>query len=147
MAKQVHIPAYEPYPKSAPIPPILSGVQFAHATNEDGGATQSLRTGRMLAPGEHGYIVGGEPDDHGNRIPTHYHEGLMSPLDAINHRSRLRQQTHALGASLGSWRDKGKVEIDASRVEPSRAVAVRAAKTRGEKAIWDNKRGKEVRTS
>lgn len=144
MSKQVHVPPYEPYPKSAPLPPVLSGMQFAHATNTDGGATQDLRTGRMLQPGTKGYIVGGEPDSHGQRIPTHYHEGLMSPLDAIKHRSRLRQSTQALGASLGSWRDNGKVEIDASRVT-SKKQAVSLGKQRGEKAVWNNKRGREVR--
>lgn len=146
--------------------PILSAMQFATNTQRQGGATQNLRTGRLLKGnirvkdeiGKHvevpntadpGYIVSGEPDTSGQRIPTRYiPRKEATPIVAIQERSRLQEATNSPEAALGWWRDKGKaapVESDASAVYRDRRRAKLIGRRRGEKAIWDNKRQREIR--
>lgn len=147
--------------------PVLSAMQFATNTQRQGGATQNLRTGRLLKgnkrtidpdTGQHvevhgtadpGYIVSGEPDRSGSRIPTRYiPRKEATPLEALHERSRLQEQTNSPNASLGWWRDKGKaapVESDASAVYRDRRRATQIGRRRGEKAIWDNKGQREIR--
>lgn len=56
--------------------PIVSAVQFAHLTNTEGGASMNVHTNKIAAPGDPVHFVGGEPDKHGNRIPTHVHGSI-----------------------------------------------------------------------
>lgn len=147
--------------------PILAAMQFAHLTERQGGSTQNLATGRILkgpkrvknASGRHvavpgtsdpGYVVGGEPDKRGHKIPTTYldRKREATPLRAIQERDRLRGMTDSPEASLGWWRDKGKnapVESDASAIYTDQTTAERRGRRRGEKAIWDNGRQREIR--
>jgi len=146
--------------------PILSAMQFATNTQRQGGATQNLQSGRLLkgnkrttddagrhveVPGtaDPGYIVSGEPDRSGERIPTRYiPRKEATPIEAISERQRLRGLTSSPNASLGWWRDKGKaapVESDASAVYNDRRIAKQVGRRRGEKAIWDNKAQREIR--
>lgn len=146
--------------------PVLSAMQFATNTQRQGGATQNLRTGRLLkgnvrvkdpsgqhreVPGtaDEGYIVSGEPDRSGKRIPTRYiPRKEATPMEAISERSRLQRQTSSPEASLGWWRDQGKaapVESDASAVYHDRRRAEKIGRRRSEKAIWDNKNQREIR--
>jgi len=48
-------------------------MQFAHLTNTQGGATMDVHTNQIAEPGDNSHFVGGEPDKHGNRIPTVHH--------------------------------------------------------------------------
>jgi len=48
-------------------------MQFAHLTKTRGGATMDVHTNQIAEPGDNSYFVGGEPDKHGNRIPTVHH--------------------------------------------------------------------------
>lgn len=146
--------------------PILSAMQFATNTQRQGGATQNLLTGRLLkgnrrvkdASGQHvevpgtadpGYVVGGEPDRSGSRIPTRpIPRKAATPIEAISERQRLIGQTNSPNASLGWWRDEGKaapVESDASAIYNDRRHAKKVGTRRGEKAIWDNKNQREIR--
>lgn len=141
-------------------------MQFATNTQRQGGATQNLRTGRLLkgnrrvkdASGRHvqvpgtadeGYIVSGEPNREGKRIPTRYiPRKEATPMEAIQERYRLQGLTSSPEASLGWWRDKGRaapVESDASAVYRDRRQAEKVGRRRGEKAIWDNGRQREIR--
>jgi hypothetical protein len=147
--------------------PILAAMQFSNLVERQGGSTQNLRTGRILkgpkrvknASGRHvavpgtsdpGYVVGGEPDRRGRRIPTTYldRKTEATPLRALQERETLRTKTDSPEASLGWWRDKGKsapVESDASAIYHDRRTAERIGRRRGEKAIWDNTNQQEIR--
>lgn len=146
--------------------PILSAMQFATNTQRQGGATQNLGTGRLLkgnirekdAAGRHrevpgtadeGFIVSGEPDRSGKRVPTRYiPRKEATPMEAISERERLKGLTNSPNASLGWWRDRGRaapVESDASAVYRDRRKAEKIGRRRGEKAIWDNKNQREIR--
>lgn len=124
------------------------GAFVAH-TRAHGGATMDVRTGALLRPGKRAFMVGGEPDQHGNRIPTTYvpteHFGVehvRSTLESIHSATGGRART-----SIGSWMDEGNVELDASARTRRPGEAMRKARSRGEKAIWDNARMREVRTN
>lgn len=142
-------------------------MQFASLVQRQGGSTQNLRTGRILkgpkrvkdASGRHtpvpgtadpGYVVGGEPDRRGRRIPTTNldRKTEATPLRAMQEREKLKGKTNSPEASLGWWRDKGKnapVESDASAVYTNRDQAERIGRRRGEKAVWDNGNQDEIR--
>lgn len=148
--------------------PILSAMQFATNTQRQGGATQNLATGRLLkgnkrikdpatgqrveVPGtaDSGYIVSGEPDRSGARIPTRkIPRKEATPMMALHERARLQETTDSPNASLGWWRDQNtkaqKVESDASAVYNDRRVAKQVGRRRGEKAIWSNHEQREIR--
>lgn len=144
-------------------------MQFANLTERQEGSTQNLHTGRILkgprrvkdpSTGQHvdvpgtadpGYVVGGEPDRQGNRVPTTYIARRdATPLRAIQERQRLLGETDHPNASLGWWRDakvkrNQKVESDASAVYNDRRTAKQRGRRRGEKAIWDNQGQREIR--
>jgi len=126
----------------------LRAEQFVNRVRATGGATMNLRTGKLVNPGTRAYMVGGEPDKSGVRIPTH-----AVPADefAAKHveeaAALLREATgNRARVHLGAWQDDGNVEIDASSVTRRRGEAIRKGRNRNEKAIWDNKHMREVDT-
>lgn len=129
--------------------PIVSAVQFSQLAHETGGATMHLRSNNVVTPGKPGYMVGGEKDNSGQRVPTTYHHGDLSPGDVLRHAQRLRSVTRAPEAALGTWRDTeasgSPHELDLSAIYQNRSKAERIGQRRGEKAIWDNANMDEIR--
>lgn len=127
---------------------VLQAQQFAAHVQKYGGATMNVRTGAILPPGKRAYVVGGEPDLSGQRIPTKYvpssefgHEAVLS------HWQHLAANTRGKNVNLGAWSDNGNVELDASRSVKRPREAIRKGSSRGEKAVWDNGRMTEIDTS
>lgn len=128
--------------------PVLAAMQFAHATNTAGGATQYLRTGHMLEPGQPGIMMGGERDNRGLQVPTEKIPGHMSTDQALQQRFRLKARASDHSAALGAWRDSTlsdpPAEVDLSRIHTLRR-AKKLAAVRKEKAGYDNETGKDIR--
>lgn len=125
-------------------------MQFATRTAGEGrGATMNLHSGRVIGDADEGYMVGGEKDRQGNRVPTKYISfRAANPMKSLEERTRLQGASGSPEASLGWWRDAGKsapVESDLSAVYNDRRRASLIGRRRGEKAIWDNKRQREIR--
>jgi hypothetical protein len=132
--------------------PILSAMQFATQTAKTGGATMNAKSGRLLEPGRPAYVVGGEPNDKGTRVPTEETPvSEFSPATVIQHWNRIRSQSmNQPFANVGSWVDtkagpNAPVEVDQSGTYADRASAKVIGKHRGEKAIWDNGAMDEIR--
>lgn len=130
--------------------PLLSALTFEHLTKATGGSTMNLKTGELIDtsnPAKDTYVVGGEPDVKGNRIPTKL---LSNPNTSPMFLKQVLQQRRALvkktgdrpGASMGSWLPAGakQVDLDASGIEPDLAKAMDKARVRNEKAIWSTKK-------
>jgi hypothetical protein len=129
--------------------PIVSALQFSELARETGGATMHLRSNQVVTPGAPGFMVGGEPDRSGARVPTAYHQGELSPGDVLRHQQRLRSQTRAPEAAIGTWKDTDVSppthEVDLSAIYQNRTKAERVGRRRGEKAIWHNAAMDEIR--
>lgn len=129
--------------------PVLSAVIFQSLHSANKGATMNVHTGEVLTPTKSsGFVVGGEPSAEGSRIPTEETVGATPSLPVIMaNRRRIRGLTAGIeDASMGSWVNTSKnVEWDASRKYESLPEAMRIARTRNEKAVYDVRRNKEVR--
>lgn len=126
----------------------LAAQQFVAHVQQHGGATMNLKTGQILSPGKKAYVVGGEKDTSGQRIPTKYVPAEHFNADTVSaHMDHLSANTKGKGASIGAWSDNGNVELDASRTVKRPGEAVRKGAARGEKAVWDNKNMSEIDTS
>lgn len=150
----------EAFAQPAKSSPVLSAIQFERQTlgteKGDGGASMDVNTWQVHTKGSRAYFVGGEPDTKGQKIDTAYtsKEGVTLP-HIIKEAMRVRHETgHRPAALIGSWVDKDEknpekvVNWDAAANLPSRNKAKQAGKRRSpaEWAVWDNKRGKGVKT-
>src|SRR5882672_1533335 len=108
--------------------PLLNGVQFAIRTHAEGGASFDTSTNRFLNAGVgKPYVAGGEPDTHGQRIPTKPVSHVDVPT-AMEHISNIRGQTgNRRGAIAGSWVAPGRVDLDASGGFGNRREALKVA--------------------
>ena len=135
--------------------PILSGLQFAHATNTpspDGsqGASLNVNTGRLMQIGRSDvWMVGGHPGRDGSPIPTVSVPGRSITVgQAVDHVQRVaREGRGSRPAAAGSWyNQKTKaIDLDASTPVVGREDAVSLWKTRpNEDAIFHLKTGEEL---
>ena len=121
---------------------------FVQTTAKHGGASMDATTGHIYQPGEDAYMVGQAPSIHGSAIQTQVIPGTPSPARAAAaHRSITRQTGGRPGVAMGSWKDRGSTEIDASEAYTSRAKALHVGEDRGEKAIFGMKDMEEIPTS
>lgn len=133
------------------IHPALSAACFSSLAQKTGGATLNVHTGEVAKPHTPGYIVGGEPDRTGRRVPTEYEDvsGNASLDRVLHHRSRIAAGTDAPHASMGYWRDPeaagSPYEVDASAIFHDRSAAKQAGHRRGEKAVWDLQKMDDIR--
>lgn len=127
--------------------PLLNGVQFAIRTHAEGGASFNTRSNRFLNAGaDKAYVVGGEPDTKGERIPTRQVPHVDTPT-AMEHIDNIRTVTgNRRGAIAGSWVAPGRVDLDASSAFAKSSQAMKVATHRNEEAYWDNEAGDEVLT-
>jgi hypothetical protein len=127
--------------------PLLNGVQFAIRTHAEGGASFNTHSNRFLNAGvDKAYVVGGEPDTKGERIPTKQVPHVDTPT-AMEHIENIRSTTgNRRGAIAGSWVAPGRVDLDASSAFTTHQQAMSVATKRNEEAYWDNEAGEEVLT-
>lgn len=126
--------------------PVVAAALFSHATHNEGGATLNLSTNRLINPGTEAYMVGGERNTMGERIPTQMLNSVP-PLSALQMMEHVRKETGgAKGASVGSWKNPktGEFELDASRSYPDQKWAMSTANARNEAAIFDMKNLKDI---
>lgn len=130
------------------IHPVVSAACFGHLAETTGGATMNARTGDVAKPHTPGYIVGGQPDRKGQRVPTEY-EPTASLDRVLHHRSRVAAGTDAPHAAVGYWKDtevpESSYEVDSSAIFRDRRVAKSVGRHRGEKAVWDLGEMKDIR--
>lgn len=127
--------------------PLLNGVQFAIRTHAEGGASFNTSSNKFLQAGhDQTYVVGGEPDTKGERIPTKQVSHVDVPT-AMEHISHIRQASgNRPDAIAGSWVAPGRVDLDASSGFANRRQAMKVATSRNEEAYWDNAAATEVLT-
>lgn len=121
--------------------PILSAVQFASNTREDGGATMNVTTNKVASPGDPINFVGAEPDPRtGTKIPTQTVQSL-TPADVLHHKARIAAVSqNNPRMNIGSWKNRdGSVDIDASGGYDSQTHAKDLVISRNEDAGWDMK--------
>lgn len=128
--------------------PVLSASQFANLTNDPdvGGATMDAHTYTVAEPGHQAYFVGGEKDDKGERIPTHTVPGPLDAMSVLQETHRVQKMSGSPRVALGSWHnDDGSVDMDASAGYKSQEGSLVVAARRGETAVWDMRRMRELR--
>lgn len=135
--------------RTGEIHPVLSAVLFAHhatTPTDDGtlGSTMNVRTGEVARPHSPGYIVGGELDRHGQRVPTEQEPvSSNASLDRIlHHRSRIAAGSDAPHAGLGYWAGPGmkSYDVDSSAIFRDRRTSMKVGRKRNETAVWDNEK-------
>lgn len=148
MSKRQRNPAAGLASREGEIHPVVSAACFGHYAETTGGSTMNVRTGEVTKPGQPGYIVGGQPDRSGQRVPTEYEP--TSSLDRVlQHRQRVASGTNAPQAAVGYWRDTevpdSPYEVDSSSVFRDRRVAKVVGHRRGEKSVWDLGKMEDIR--
>ena len=129
---------------------ILNGAQFALRTHLFKGASFNLTTNQFMETGhEKHFVVGGEPDVEGNRIPTVTTDD--DPFDSRRgreHIARVRELTgNRHNAIAGSWRvSPERVDWDASGAFTDRDRAMQFGIGRGEEAVYDNEKDEDILT-
>jgi hypothetical protein len=131
---------------------LLRAKDFIDQSNsESGGATANANTMRLVQPGREMYIVGKEPTAPNKKgkaksIPTTYvpQKGLH-PMRVVQEAAKIVKKTKGRPTvNIGSWKNEGKFELDASRGYPTEKEAMGLADDRNEIAIWDNKNEKPI---
>lgn len=137
--------------------PVVSALQFGaqlHGSEKgDGGATMDVNTSQMHPKATNVWMVGGEPDTAGKRIPTTHAAAPPGGGDltrTLRERERVRSATGGRPrVGLGGWinPDTGGTEYDAALITKGRTEAKTKGKRRGEWGVFNNKRGKTLRTT
>jgi hypothetical protein len=115
--------------------------KFIDSTETNGGATMDLRTMKLYGENgpEEAESVGAEPSSlTGKPIATHIYESVpnISHQQFAHEFLRIQNQSHP-GASIGSWKNDGNIEIDASRVFSDPMEASHAVVDRDQDASFD----------
>lgn len=152
---------------SGPLHPVVSAVQFSELTRNTQGATMNAHTGAIAEVGKTAaYAVGGAADQSKRGAPRVRTKRLplmrdssgakvadMSLATVLNERNRIRATGMTdPGRSLGSWdarasdKPRQNVDIDASDLVSDKQKAVALGKARGEDAIFDLKKAKNIST-
>lgn len=126
----------------------MSHSDFVRRVQESGGASMELGSGRLLQPGQRGYMVGGEADRHGGMIPS-----WNVPASEFGEEHVAKFVDYMRGTvgstfrtNVGAWRDGDEVVMDASRKVPRAGEAIRKGRKRNQLAVWDNRRMREIGT-
>lgn len=134
----------------------LKGAEdFLHATNNYGGASINLTSGKVIQPGEKVYLVGKEPSKlSGHPVPTEFESaGTSSPKlnlkQFASHFLRLKEHATDSKAVMGSWvdssaKEKG-VQIDLSTGHKYKKTAERKMIARNEDAVWNMHNMRNIR--
>lgn len=122
----------------------LSDAEF-HQQALQGGASRDAATGNVP---DRGYMVGGARDLADQPFPEIKHPVDQFTLDHVRHHARAIRDQFGPDASVhqGAWVEGEDVVLDASEQVPTYSSAVTAAKMRGERAVYDVRRGKDIYT-
>ncbi len=115
-----------------------------HQQTLAGGASRSAVSGNVP---DRGFMVGGAANAEGARFPEVTIPVDKFSVDDVRHHARAVRD-HFKGQDdvhQGGWREEDKVYLDASQMVPHLTDAVTHMKLRGEKAIYDVRRGKDIR--
>jgi hypothetical protein len=131
---------------------------FIHSTNNYGGASINLASGKVAQPGENLFLVGKEPSQRsGYSVPTQFEgAGSLNPNISAHqfssHFLRLKGETSDPKAMMGSWVDtkskksrKKGVQIDLSTGHKYQKTAEKKMITRNEDAVWNMKNMRNIR--
>lgn len=120
---------------------MLNDAEF-HRDALEGGASRHFVSGNVP---DRGFMVGGARDLSDNPYPE-----ISHPVDAftVNHvRQHARDLRDKFGISgdvhQGAWKEGDSVVLDASERIDNFSSAITQAKARGERAIYDVRRGRE----
>jgi len=128
---------------------------FIDSTNQYGGASINLHSGRVVQPGDKVYLVGKEPSRlSGHAVPTEFEStGTSNPkLNAkqfASHFTRLKSHATDAKAVMGSWvdskaKEKG-VQIDLSTGHKYKKIAEKKMIDRNEDAVWNMHNMRNIR--
>lgn len=118
----------------------LNDEQFHEQTLREGGASRHATTGEVP---ESGYMVGSS-----NGFPEQTHPVDQFSVEHVRHHARaIRDHFGPAPVYQGSWKHNGAVILDASERIEDQSTAVQEGKVRGEKAIYDLSRHKDIPTS
>jgi hypothetical protein len=120
----------------------LSDAEF-HQQALAGGASRHVDTGKVP---DRGYMVGGMRDLENQPYPEVKHEVDSFTLDHVRHHAREIRDTFGTGteAHQGAWLEGEHVVMDASDRIENFSSAITQAKARGERAIYDVRRGRDI---
>ena len=122
----------------------MSDEEF-HESALAGGASRHVSSG---LPPDRGYMVGSARDLHDQPFPEIRRPVDQFSLDDVRHHAREIRDRFGPDRQVyqGAWREDGHVVLDASENIPTYSSAVTAAKMRGERAVYDVRRGRDVHT-
>ena len=108
-----------------------------------GGASRHVPSNKVP---DRGYMVGGARDLSDNPYPEIKRPVDQFSLDDVRHHARdIRDKFGAESlVHQGAWREGDSVVLDASERIDNFSTAVTQAKMRGERAVYDVRRGKDV---
>lgn len=120
----------------------LSDEDF-HAQATEEGASRHYRSNEVP---DRGYMVGGARNLDDLPFPEMRRPVDQFELDDVRHHARAIRDQFAPTASVyqGAWREGDEVVLDASERDDNFASAITKAKIRGEKAIYDVRRGRDI---
>lgn len=130
--------------------PVLSAVAFGAAIRNTGGASMDLTTRKFVDPGEEKYMVGGERGPGGEKVDEAsepFVPGGSEPslVGVVNQMARVSSLTKkAPGVHLGAWNEDNQTVFDASRGYDEESEALKLAKERGERAVYNAKTGEDI---
>lgn len=120
---------------------ILTDEQF-HQQALAGGASRNVTDNSVP---DRGFMVGGARDLEGQPFPEIKRPVDQFDVDDVRHHARAIRDRFGVdsGVHQGAWVEDGNVVLDASQQIANYISAVTAAKMRGERAIYDVRRGRD----
>jgi hypothetical protein len=121
----------------------LNDVEF-HQQALAGGASRHFLSGHVP---DRGYMVGGARDLSDNPYPEIKHDVESFSVDHVRHHARELRESFDPKTQMinqGAWREDDHVVLDASERMNNFSSAITAAKMRGERAIYDVRRGRDI---
>lgn len=123
----------------------LSDEEF-HAAALAGGASRHAVTGNVP---DRGYMVGGARDLENQPYPELKHPVDSLTVDHVRHHAREIRDRFGPDATVhqGAWVEGSDVVMDASEQVSTYSSAMTAAKMRGERAVYNVRRGRDHHVS
>lgn len=120
---------------------MLNDHEF-HSESLAGGASRHIGTGQVP---DRGFMVGGARDLSDNPFPEIQRPVDKFSLDDVRHHARDLRDRFGADSQVhqGAWREGDNVVLDASERIENFSSAITQAKARGERAIYDVRRGRE----
>jgi hypothetical protein len=107
-----------------------------------GGASRHYTSGNVP---DRGFMVGGARNLENQSYPEVAHPVDQFTLDHVRHHARAIRDHFGLGQEVhqGAWREGDNVVMDASERVETYSSAMTAAKMRGERAVYNVRRGRD----